>query len=180
MADNNAVSGRAAGPRRGKAPHAGAAAATAAVAAVIVFTGTACSTVTSGAAVRVKAPEVIVLKQGADNGNGDISTGKVLFQWNAADHVPYQDSEQPRPASAATPWDWFYINAVHLDTDGNLLISARHAWAVYKASPRTGNIIWVLGGKHSTFKLKAAPGQVLDITYRAYRLPWHPAVASTP
>ena len=26
----------------------------------------------------------------------------------------------------------------------------------------TGNIIWVLGGKHSTFMLKAAPGQVLD------------------
>ncbi len=92
----------------------------------------------------------------------DISTGKVLFQWNAADHVPYQDSERPRPASAATPWNWFYINAVHLDTDGNLLISARMAWAVYKVSLRTGNIIWVLGGKHSTFKLNAAPGQVLD------------------
>ena len=27
---------------------------------------------------------------------------------------------------------------------------------------RTGNIIWVLGGKHSTFRLKAAPGQVLN------------------
>jgi Arylsulfotransferase (ASST) len=93
----------------------------------------------------------------------DISTGKVLFQWNAADHVPYTDSEQPRPASAATPWDWFYINAVHLDTDGNLLISARYAWAVYKVSLSTGKIIWVLGGKHSTFTLKAAPGQVLDM-----------------
>ena len=92
----------------------------------------------------------------------NISTGKVLFQWNAADHVPYQDSEQPRPASAATPWNWFYINAVHLDTDGNLLISARYAWAVYKVNLRTGKIIWVLGGKHSTFRLKAGPGQVLD------------------
>ncbi|MGZ3387575.1 MAG: arylsulfotransferase family protein, partial [Isosphaeraceae bacterium] len=51
------------------------------------------------------------------------------------------------PASrAATPWDWFYINAIHLDTDGNLLISARLAWAVYKVNLRTGNIIWVLGG----------------------------------
>jgi hypothetical protein len=289
MADN-AVPCRAAGSRRGKALHVGAAAA---AAAVIVLTGAACSTVTSGAAVGAKAPAVIVLKQGANNGNGDIfitpaggsvsgpeiitnagkviwfhalpahelaadfrtqtyqgkpvltwwqgppdlgavsggtdyiyndryqkiaevrggngysvdgqeflitpwntalivtdaittanltsiggppdqkvvdsivqeidiSTGRVLFQWNAADHVPYQDSEQPRPASAATPWDWFYINAVHLDTDGNLLISARHAWAIYKVSLRTGNIIWVLGGKHSTFKLKAAPGQVLD------------------
>jgi hypothetical protein len=60
------------------------------------------------------------------------------------------------------PWDWFYINAVHLDTDGNLLISARDAWAVYKVSLRSGKIIWVLGGKHSTFRLKAGPGQVLD------------------
>ena len=92
----------------------------------------------------------------------NISTGKVLFQWDSADHVPYRDSEQPRPASAATPWNWFYINAIHLDTDGNLLISARYAWAVYKVNLHTGNIIWVLGGKHSTFRIKAAPGQVLD------------------
>ena len=35
----------------------------------------------------------------------DIATGWVLFQWNSADHVPYSDSEQPLPASAATPWD---------------------------------------------------------------------------
>ena len=71
----------------------------------------------------------------------DISTGKVLFQWNAADHVPYKDSEQPRPASAATPWNWFYINAVHLDTHRDLLISARYTWAVYKVSLRTRKII---------------------------------------
>jgi len=92
----------------------------------------------------------------------NIGTGKVLFQWNAAAHVRYQDSEQQRPASAATPWNWFYINAIHLDTDGNLLISARYAWTVYKVNLHTGNIIWVLGGKHSTFRIKAAPGQVLD------------------
>jgi len=92
----------------------------------------------------------------------DIRTGKVLFQWNAAAHVPFKDSEQPRPASASTPWNWFYINAVHLDTHRDLLISARYAWAVYKVSLRTGKIIWVLGGKHSTFRLRARPGQVLD------------------
>jgi len=288
MGDNGA-SCLAAGSRRGKAPLAVAAAA----AAVIVLTGTACSTVSSGAPAQAKAPAVTVLKQGANNGNGDIfitpsggrvsgpeiisntgkviwfhrlpahelasdfrtqsylgkpvltwwqgppnlgavsggadyiyndryqkiaevkggsgysadgqeflitpwntaliiadtvatanltsiggpadqkvvdsivqeiniRTGKVLFQWNAADHVPYRDSEQPRPASAATPWNWFYINAVHLDTHRDLLISARYAWAVYKVSLRTGKIIWVLGGKHSTFRLKAAPGQSLD------------------
>jgi hypothetical protein len=92
----------------------------------------------------------------------DIATGKVLFQWNSADHVPYSESEQPLPASASTPWDWFHINAVHLDTDGNLLIDARDTWTTYKVHRGTGNIIWKLGGKDSSFQLKAAPGQVLD------------------
>ena len=92
----------------------------------------------------------------------DIPTGKVLFQWNSADHVPYRDSHNPRPASAAMPWDWFHINAVHLDTDGNLLISSRYTWTTYNVNLRTGKIIWELGGKHTTFKLTTAPGQVLD------------------
>jgi hypothetical protein len=92
----------------------------------------------------------------------DIRTGKVLFQWNSADHVPYSQSEQPLPASASTPWDWFHINAVHLDSDGNLLIDARDTWTTYKVNRRTGDIIWQLGGKASSFALRAAPGQSLN------------------
>jgi hypothetical protein len=92
----------------------------------------------------------------------DIATGKVLFQWNSQDHVPFSQSEQPLPASPSTPWDWFHINAVHLDTDGNLLIDARNTWTAYKVSRFSGNIIWRLGGKASDFTLQAAPGQVLD------------------
>jgi Arylsulfotransferase (ASST) len=92
----------------------------------------------------------------------DIATGKVLFQWNSADHVPYSQSEQPLPASPSTPWDWFHINAVKLDSDGNLLIDARDTWATYKVSLVSGNVIWRLGGKDSDFTLQAAPGEVLD------------------
>jgi hypothetical protein len=92
----------------------------------------------------------------------DIPTGKVLWQWNSQDHVPFSQSEQPLPASASTPWDWFHINAVHLDTDGNLLIDARDTWTTYKVNRFTGNIVWQLGGKDSSFTLQAAPGQVLD------------------
>jgi hypothetical protein len=92
----------------------------------------------------------------------DIRTGKVLFQWNSADHVPYSQSEQPLPASASTPWDWFHINAVHLASDGNLLIDARDTWTTYKVSRHTGNIIWRLGGKDSSFTLRTAAGQVPD------------------
>jgi arylsulfotransferase ASST len=92
----------------------------------------------------------------------DIRTGKVLFQWNSADHVPYSQSEQPLPASASTPWDWFHINAVHLDSDGNLLIDARDTWTTYKVNRRSGAVIWQLGGKASSFTLRAAPGQSLN------------------
>jgi hypothetical protein len=92
----------------------------------------------------------------------NIKTGKVLFQWNSADHVPYSQSEQPLPASASSPWDWFHVNAVHLARDGNLLIDARNTWTTYKVSLRTGRIIWQLGGKDSSFTERAAPGQVLD------------------
>jgi len=92
----------------------------------------------------------------------DIASGKVLFQWNSQDHVPFSQSEQPLPASASTPWDWFHINAVKLDSDGNLLIDARDTWTTYKVSLASGNILWQLGGKDSSFKLQAAPGQTLD------------------
>jgi len=92
----------------------------------------------------------------------DIETGKVLFEWNSADHVPFNQSEQPLPASASTPWDWFHINAVNVDGGNNLLIDARNTWTTYKVNRHTGDIAWQLGGKASSFTLEAAPGQVLD------------------
>jgi hypothetical protein len=92
----------------------------------------------------------------------DIRTGKVLFQWDSADHVPYSQSEQPLPALASTPWDWFHVNAVKVDTNGNLLIDARDTWTTYEVSLRTGAIEWQLGGKASSFTLKAGQGQVLN------------------
>jgi hypothetical protein len=91
-----------------------------------------------------------------------IKTGKVLFQWNSADHVPYGASEQPLPASASTPWDWFHVNAVKVASNGSLLIDARDTWTTYDVSLRTGHINWQLGGKDSTFTEVAGPGQVLD------------------
>ncbi len=92
----------------------------------------------------------------------DIPTGRVLFQWNSQDHVPFSQSEQPLPASPSTPWDWFHVNAVHLDTDGSLLIDARDTWTTYDVNRSNGDIAWQLGGKDSSFTLQAAPGQVLD------------------
>ena len=92
----------------------------------------------------------------------DIRTGRVVFQWDSAVHVPYTDSCVPRPPSPSVPWDWFHINAVHLDTNGNLLVDSRNTWTAFKVNRHSGQIMWQLGGKHSSFTLRAAPGQVLD------------------
>jgi Arylsulfotransferase (ASST) len=92
----------------------------------------------------------------------DIKTGKVLFQWNAQDHIPYSASEQPLPASAGTPWDWYHINAVHLGPNGTILIDSRDSWTTTDVSLSTGHVNWILGGKASTFKQVAAPGQTLN------------------
>jgi hypothetical protein len=91
----------------------------------------------------------------------DIATGRVLWQWNSADHVPYSASEQPLPSSPSQTWDWFHVNAVHLDGHGGLLVNARNTWATYDVS-RSGGVQWTLGGKDSSFALQAAPGQTLD------------------
>jgi hypothetical protein len=91
----------------------------------------------------------------------DIASGKVLFQWDSADHVPYAQSEQPLPASPDTPWDWFHLNAVKED-GGSLLVDARNTWTAYEISRRDGRIRWQLGGKASSFTVRAADGQELN------------------
>ncbi len=92
----------------------------------------------------------------------DIKSGRVLWSWNPADHIPYSASEEPLPASTSTPWDWFHINAVKVDGRHSVLIDARDTWAAYKVSLKNGAIEWQLGGKNSSFSPKAASGQSLN------------------
>jgi Arylsulfotransferase (ASST) len=81
----------------------------------------------------------------------DIRTGLVLFQWDSLDHVPLTDSYTHVPQRRA-PFDYFHLNSISVDNDGNLVVSGRDTWAAYKVDRRTGRIIWTLGGKHSSFK----------------------------
>jgi hypothetical protein len=83
----------------------------------------------------------------------DIATGKVVWQWDSLDHVPLTDSYIPVPTKPGTPWDYFHINAVNPDTDGNPLISGRGVSTIYKVDRHTGAVIWRLGGKESDFDL---------------------------
>lgn len=106
----------------------------------------------------------------------DIATGAVLFEWHTADHISTDESVIPPPGAAASPaatsvpvarptpgssaaaptvpvYDSVHANAIELDTDGNLLVSARNTSTIYKVDRSTGNILWRLGGKKSDFKM---------------------------
>jgi len=85
----------------------------------------------------------------------DVATGAVLLEWHSLQNVPLTESAIPVPTTAGTPYDYFHINSVKLDTDGNLLISSRNCSTVYKVNRTTGAIIWRLGGKASDFTLGA-------------------------
>lgn len=79
----------------------------------------------------------------------DVQTGRVLLEWRSLEHVDVSESY----ASLADPYDYLHANSIDVAPDGNLLISARHAFAVYKLDRRTGRVIWRLGGKQSDFRM---------------------------
>jgi hypothetical protein len=83
----------------------------------------------------------------------EIATGRVLLEWHSLDHVGLEESHQALPADPTALWDYFHLNAVSVDEDGNLLVSARHTFAVYKLDRRTGAVLWRLGGARSDFTL---------------------------
>ena len=89
----------------------------------------------------------------------DIKTGLVMFEWHADGHVPLSDSYSYCPPSHE-PCDYFHINSISPDPwgDGNFLISARNTWAGYEIDHNTGQILWRLGGKRSSFKMGAGTG----------------------
>jgi hypothetical protein len=81
----------------------------------------------------------------------DVETGRVLFEWHARDHVPLDESYTQ--FSAGTSFDFFHVNAIDVGDDGNLLVSARNSWTVYKVDRTSGAVLWRLGGKKSDFAL---------------------------
>ena len=86
----------------------------------------------------------------------DVRTGLVMYQWTSLDHVALGESYSPANTSnIAFPFDFFHINSLNLDPDGSLLISARNTWTTYDLNAQTGQIVWQLGGKHSSFTLGA-------------------------
>jgi hypothetical protein len=83
----------------------------------------------------------------------DLRTGLVRFEWHALDHVPLADSYQPaKPGSPMSPWDFFHINSLSA-RDATILVDARNTWAAYEVDARSGEVLWRVGGKQSSFAM---------------------------
>jgi len=83
----------------------------------------------------------------------EIETGRVLFEWHSLEHVGIEESYIRPPSDPAYPHDYFHINSIDVDHDGNLLVSARNTWSVYKVERNSGEVLWRLGGKKSSFQM---------------------------
>jgi hypothetical protein len=79
----------------------------------------------------------------------DVRTGRVLFEWHSLDHVPLADTYAP----VLDPFDYFHLNSIDVDLDGNLIVSARNTSAVYKIDRSSGQVLWTLGGRKSGFDM---------------------------
>lgn len=83
----------------------------------------------------------------------DISTGDVLFEWRSDEHVGFAESYAPVPSGGGTWWDPYHVNSISVASDGNLVVSLRNTWAVYKVERSSGRVLWRLGGKKSDFRM---------------------------
>ncbi len=99
----------------------------------------------------------------------NVKTGKLVFQWDMSSHVALSDSQLPIAPLPGFVWDPQHINSIDVNSDGHILVSARSTSALYDVDGKTGNLIWTLGGKHSTFK--AGPNADFSFQHDARFLP---------
>lgn len=90
----------------------------------------------------------------------DVKTGEVIFEWGSLDHVN-PDESNTFPSTTETsgngwdkesPWDYFHINSIDKNKEGDYLISARHTSCIYKINGKTGEVMWRLHGNKPSFQ----------------------------
>ncbi|KAF4950014.1 hypothetical protein FGADI_8460 [Fusarium gaditjirri] len=87
----------------------------------------------------------------------DIASGELIFEGHTLDWASPADSVIPlrsgrafTGANASDAWDYFHINSVDKNDQGDYLVSGRHMNALYKINGSDGSLLWQLGGKQST------------------------------
>lgn len=89
----------------------------------------------------------------------DVETNEVLFEWKSLDHVdptvsytyPGHTDTSGTGLDPRSPWDYFHINSIDKNQEGDYLISSRHTSAIYKISGQNGSVIWQLHGANPSF-----------------------------
>lgn len=83
----------------------------------------------------------------------DIESGEVLFEWRSLDWIspdesilPINEGQAGSGFNSSDAWDYFHINSVDKNEEGDYLLSARDAAALYKINGTSGEVIWKLGG----------------------------------
>jgi Arylsulfotransferase (ASST) len=82
----------------------------------------------------------------------EISSGKLLMEWHSLDHIGVSESYLPFKG----PYDYLHANSIDVTPDGNLLVSGRHTWTLYKIDRRSGHVMWRMGGRRSNFEIERA------------------------
>ena len=75
----------------------------------------------------------------------------LVFNWRGFDHYNVMDAMHENLRAATI--DFEHANSIDFDSSGNLILSNRHLCEITKIDGRTGDIIWRLGGAHSSFTL---------------------------
>ncbi len=89
----------------------------------------------------------------------EVKNGKVVNEYNTTDYpclyeaaresANYAGSSDSSPSGYV---DYAHINSIFVDPkDGNLLVSMRNQYAVYKINRATGDLMWALGGLMNSF-----------------------------
>lgn len=80
----------------------------------------------------------------------DLATNKLIFFWDALDHIPLSSSLMPiiSATQSSNVWDPYHLNSIGLipDNPDDLLISGRNTWTIYRLNKTTGAFVWQLKG----------------------------------
>lgn len=79
----------------------------------------------------------------------DIATGRLVHEWRSLGHVNPAESYR----APTHDFDYMHLNSIDVTPDGNLLVSGRHTWALYKLDRSSGAVMWRLGGKRTQFAM---------------------------
>lgn len=96
-----------------------------------------------------------------------MDTRDVLFEWRASDHIDINDTYHlvRQTGNHEDPFDWYHMNSIRKDELGNYLISARYTHSITYIDGKSGEIIWVLGGKRNMF-MDLSNGSALNFAWQ--------------